>query len=86
MSSFDLVLHAVAFAFNGHDFGMVEEPVEDGGGKSCVIIEDLRPVFKGAVGGDDQGSALIALTNDLEEEIGPEFVDGEIAEFIKDEQ
>ena len=65
---------------------MVEEPVEDGGGKSCVVIEDLRPVFEGAVGGDDQGSALVALTDDLEEEIGAEFIYGEITEFIKDEQ
>ena len=38
-----------------------------------------------AVGGDNGGTALVALAEDLEEQIGAELVDGEIAEFVDDE-
>jgi hypothetical protein len=34
------------------------------------------------VSGEDDGAAFVALTDDLEEEIGPGFIDREIAEFI----
>jgi hypothetical protein len=31
---------------------MVQDTVEDGGSQGAVVVEDLHPVFVGAVGGD----------------------------------
>jgi hypothetical protein len=61
---------------------MMQEPVEDCGSEDAVVVEDLRPVFERAVGGDDDGAPLIALGDDLKEEIGPVFVDGQISQFV----
>ena len=80
-----MVLHAVAFAFDEDGLGMVQEAVEDGGGQGAVVVEDLGPVFEGSVGGDDDGALLVALADDLEEQIGAVLVDGQIAEFVEDE-
>jgi len=42
-------------------------------------------VLIGAIGGDDRGTALVALAEDLEERIGAEFFDRQIAQFVDDE-
>jgi hypothetical protein len=42
-------------------------------------------VFVGAVGGDHHGSALVALADDLEQQVGAVLVDGQVAEFVDDE-
>lgn len=47
---------------------MFDEPFGDGGGHS-VVTEDLSPVLKGLIGGQDNGSCLGSFGNDLEEEI-----------------
>jgi hypothetical protein len=85
-SGLDLIFHSIAFPLDENGLGMVEEPVEDCGSEDAVVVEDLRPVFERAVGGDDDGSPLIALGDDLKEEIGAVFVDGQISELIEEEQ
>ena len=47
------VAQAVAVAFEGDDFGVVDEPV-DHGGSDDVVAEDLAPRGEGLVAGDDQ--------------------------------
>ena len=37
----DLVFHAVAFALDGNGFGMVEQPVQNGGGQCGIVVEDF---------------------------------------------
>jgi hypothetical protein len=64
----------------------MEDAVEDGGGEGAVVVEDLRPVFVGAVGGDDHGGALVTLADDLEQQVGAVLVDGQVAEFVDDEK
>ena len=54
----------------------MEQPVEERRSQCTVVIEDLRPVLIGAVGGDDQGTALIPSADDLEEQIGAMLIDG----------
>jgi hypothetical protein len=66
----DLIFHAIAFAFDKDGFRVMQQPVQDRGGQSAVVIKDLRPVFKCAVGSDYLGPLLIALADDLEENIG----------------
>lgn len=81
----DLVLHAVALALDDDGFGVVQEAVQDGGSEGGVVVENLGPGFIGLVGGEDDGASFVALADDLEEEIGTGFVDGQISEFVDDE-
>ena len=61
---------------------MVDDAVEDGGGESGVVGEGCGPFLVGAVGGDDGGAALVAGAEDLEEQLGADAVDGQVAEFV----
>src|SRR5665648_730374 len=85
-SGFDAVLHAVAPALDDDGFGVVEESVEDGRGEGAVVVEDGRPVFEGLIGGQDDGPAFVALADDLEEQVGAAFVDGQIPQFVADQE
>ena len=48
--------------------------------------EDFGPFIEGEVGGDQDGAALVALAEDLEEEFGRGFGQGHEAQFIHDEE
>jgi hypothetical protein len=61
---------------------VVEEAVENGGGEGAVVVEDGGPVLEDLVGGQDDGPAFVALTDDLKEQVGAAFVDGQIAQFV----
>ena len=71
-----MIFHAVAFSFNDHCFGVMEEPIQDGRGEHAVVIEDFRPLIESSVGCDDDRAPFVALTDDLEEEVSVELVDG----------
>ena len=47
------VFEPVAVAFEGDDFGVVDEAVDHGGGDD-VVAEDLAPAAERLVAGDDQ--------------------------------
>ena len=64
----------------------MEQAVEQGGGQGAVVVEDLRPLLEGAVGGNDGGAALVALTDHLEQGVGAELVDRQIAQLVDHEQ
>ena len=64
---------------------MVKETIEDGGGDGAIAVEDGRPLFKGFVGGDDDRSAFVALTDDLEEQVGSALIDGQVADLIQNQ-
>ena len=51
---------AGALAAGGDDGGGLGEAVEEGGGELLVAAEDLGPLAKGEVGGNDDGAALMA--------------------------
>jgi hypothetical protein len=59
----------------GDDFGVVDEPVDHGGGHDRVA-ENLAPAAEGLVAGDDQAGSLAACRDDLEEEVGGLGVEG----------
>jgi len=65
-SGFDLIFGAEALAFDGDGFGVVEQAIEQRAGEHAVAVEDARPVFVDAVGGDQGGAALVAVAQDLE--------------------
>ena len=78
----DLVFHAITFAVNDHGFSVMQKPVQHGAGQRAVVVEDFGPVFIGLVGGQQDGALLIALADDLKEQVGADLVDGQIAYFI----
>ena len=85
-SGLDLVLHSKAGAFDDDRLGVMEEAVQNGGGEGAVVVEDPGPLFEGLVGGQHDGAAFVALADDLEEQIGAVLVDGQVAEFVQDQQ
>jgi hypothetical protein len=85
-SAFGAVFHAVAGAFEHDGVAVVVEAVEHGGGNGGVAVEDDWPLFESLVGGQDDGAALVAVADDLEEQIGSALVDGQVADFVEDEQ
>ncbi|QDE71504.1 hypothetical protein BHS05_33325 [Myxococcus xanthus] len=65
--------------------GVVEEPVHGGAGHEWVAKEG-RPLFDGAVGGDDGAAALVALADHLVEVHRLVLSQAAQAEVIDDEQ
>ena len=61
---------------------MVEQPVEDGGSQGGVVVEDFRPFSVDAISRDDGRAAFVPLADDLEQQVGAGFVDGEVSEFV----
>ena len=81
--SFLLIFHPVAGSFDDDRVGMMEEPVQDGGGNGAVVFENRGPMFEGFVGGQGDGAAFVALADDLEKQISPFLIDGQIADLIQ---
>jgi hypothetical protein len=81
-----LVFHPEAGAFDDDGFGVMEESVENGRGDGAVVVEDGSPLFEGLVGGQDDGTAFVALADDLKEKVGPVLVDRQVADFVEEEQ
>ena len=52
------VFESVGVAFEGDDFGVVDEPVDHGGGHD-VVAEDLAPPAEWLVGGAETPSAWL---------------------------
>ena len=79
----DGIFHAEAFALDDDGLRVVQQTVEHGGRERGVVVEDFGPFAVDAIGGDDGGAALVALADDLEQQVGADFVDGQVAEFIQ---
>ena len=78
-----MILHAVGRALDDDGFSLVEEAVQNGGGDAGIVTENRRPLLERLVGGDDEGAALVALADDLEEEVGASLVEGQVADFVQ---
>jgi len=61
---------------------MVQEAIEQGRSQGSVIVEDLGPVFKGAIGGDNDGALFVALADDLEQQVGAGLIDRQVSQFV----
>src|SRR5262249_15589307 len=73
---FDPVFHPIAFAFEEHRLGVMEQTIEHGGSNGGVVIEDTRPVLVDLIGRDEGRAFLVAATDNLEQKISPGLVDG----------
>jgi hypothetical protein len=63
---------------------VVEEPVEDGGGEDFVA-EDAAPFGEALVAGDDHGAAFISSGDELEDHVGLDPVQWQVANLVHDE-
>jgi len=72
------VFEAVAVAFEAEDFGVVDEPVDHGGGDD-LVAEDLAPAAERLVAGDDEAGSLMAGGDELEEQVGGFGLEGDVA-------
>src|SRR5947209_6708741 len=79
------VLEPVGVAFEGDDFGVVDEAVDHGRGYD-VVAEDLAPAPERLVGGDDQAGAFVAGRDELEEQVGGFGFEGDVADFVHHQQ
>src|SRR3954454_20289148 len=70
---------SVALAFEGHDVGVVDEAVDQGGGDHRVA-EDFAPGFEAAVAGDDDRAAFVAAGDEREEQVGGLALEGQVAD------
>ena len=57
---------------------MMQQAIEDSGGDD-IVVEDLAPLFERLVGGDNGRRLLVALGDELEEELGRLFGKGKIS-------
>ena len=78
-------LEPVAVAVHLQNVDVVGEPVQQRSGEA-LRTEDPRPLVEGQVGADQDGPALIALTEDLEEEFRAGGGQGHEAQLIYDQQ
>ena len=77
---------AVAAAFNGDGLGVMQQPVQQRGGQDAVVVEDAGPLLVDAVGRNGDAAAFVAVADDLEEDVGAELVDGQIAKLVDTQQ
>ena len=66
------------------DVDVVDEAVQQGLGES-LRPEDLGPFVAGKVGGDQDGAALVALAEDLEEQLRPGGGQGDESQLVDDQ-
>jgi hypothetical protein len=79
------VFEAVAVAFEGDDFGVVDEAVDHGGGDH-VVTEHLAPPAERLVGRDDQAGPLVAGGDELEEQVRGLRLERDVADLVDDQQ
>ena len=79
------VPEAVALAVHLQDVDVVGEPVQQGTGEA-VRAEDLGPFVEGQGGGHHDGVPVVALAEDLEEQVRSGEGQGHVAQFVDDQQ
>jgi hypothetical protein len=79
------VFEPVGVAFEPGDFGVLEEPVDHGSGDD-LVAEGFAPAAEWLVAGDDQRGSLIAAGDELEQQVCCLGFEGDVADFVDDEQ
>jgi len=81
-----LILHPVTGAFDDDGLGVVEQTVQNSRSDGAVVVENGGPLLEGLVGGENDGAALVALADNLEEQIGTVLVDREISHLVQGQE
>ena len=64
---------------------MVPEAVEQRRGE-FLVAEDLHPLAEGEVGGDDRRAPLVAVGEEVEDQLTAGALEGHEAELVDDQQ
>jgi hypothetical protein len=67
------------------DVAVVSEAIEQCGGH-LGVAEDTRPFAEGEIGGDDDRGAFVEPADEMEQELAAGLSEGQIAEFIEDDE
>ena len=85
----DVLLHrlakAVTFAIHFKNEAAVCQPVQERGGHA-LALKYLAPIAEGQVAGDQQAGALVAVGENLEQQLGSGAAEREVAQFGADQQ
>ena len=79
------VFEPVAGAFEGDDFGVVDDAVDHGRGDD-LVAEDVSPAGEGQVLGQDQRGVLVAGGDELEEQVRGVLLERDVADLVDDDQ
>src|SRR5690606_4929354 len=80
------VAQPIAFAADVDGRGVVEQPVQEGGGEHGVG-EEFVPASEALVAGEDDGACLlVALVDHLEEEGRVLLAERQVADLVQDEE
>src|SRR5512133_431771 len=75
------VLEPIARSVNRNHLAMMEEAIEDRRGQ-YLVAEHASPFTEGLVGGQDDGTVLIAFRYDLEDEIRVRSIQWKVANLV----
>ena len=75
----------VGFAVEPDDASVMDDAVDDGG-SHVAVAEHVAPSAELEVRGEDDVPPFVAVRDDPEQETGTVDVDGQVAEFVDDEQ
>jgi hypothetical protein len=81
----ELLAESVTVALDVDGDGVMKPAIEDGGGDHR-IAEHLASGPEALIAAEDDGPALVAAQDELEEEVGALAVDGDVADLVDDEQ
>src|SRR6266508_3098595 len=76
---------AIALAFERDHRGVVDEPVDQGGGDHRVA-EDLAPLLEAAVRGDRDRAAFVAAGDERQEKVGCLALQRQVADLVDDQE
>jgi len=85
VSRLDAVLHAIALALDDDGLGVVEDASRMAEVRVASLLKMLGQCLK-TCWCSDNGAAFVALADDLEEQVGPVFVDGQVADLVDHQQ
>src|SRR5580658_5834398 len=80
------VSHTIAISLNNDPLPVMHQPVDQGRGQGVVHVKDFAPFPEGSIRGDHDRSHFITGGDNLEQQIGPLLVDGQIAQLIEEEK
>ncbi len=80
------VSHTITVSFNNDPLPVMHQPVDQGRGQGVVHVKDFAPVPEGSIRGDHDRSNFITGGDNLEQQIGPMLVDGQIAQLIEERE
>lgn len=82
LSCFALVLQAIALTADLHDMRVMQQPVEHRGRQRLVVGERRGPLRERQVARQHDGAALVALGDDVEEQVRLLAPKRQIADFV----